>query len=57
MERTWDFWSEISQPSVVSEGQGAQALPVTETFEEPKPQSLSPVQRPDLEWDDCNFGN
>ena len=40
---------QISQPSVVSEGQGAQALPVTETFEEPKPQSLSPAQRADLE--------
>ena len=28
-----------------------------EPSEEPKPQSLSPVQRADLEWDDCNFGN
>ena len=36
----------------VSEVQGAQALPtppVTETFEEPKPQSLSPVQGEELE--------
>ena len=48
---------QISQPSVVSEGQGAQALPVIEPSEEPKPQSLSPSQRADLEWDDCNFGN
>ena len=29
---------QISQPSVVSEGQGAQALPVIEPSEEPKPQ-------------------
>ena len=47
---------QISQPSVVSEGHGAQALPVTETLEEPKPQSLSPVQRPDLEWDGSYLG-
>ena len=39
---------QISQPSAVSEGQIAQALPVIEPSEEPKPQSLSPIQRADL---------
>ena len=48
---------QTSQQSVVSEVQGAQALLVTETFDEPKPQSLSPVQRADLEWDDWQPGN
>ena len=52
----------LPQPSqqgsapVVSEVQGAQALPIppvtrTETFEEQKYQSSSPIQGADLEWD------
>ena len=40
--------------------QGAQSLPnppVTETLEEPKPQSLSPAQGEELEWYDMNPTN
>ena len=48
--------SQQSSAPVVSEVQGAQALPVlpptrTETFGEYKYQSSSPIQGTDLEWD------
>ena len=48
---------QISQQSAVSEGQLAQALPVIEPTREPKPQSDTPGQRVDLEWDDYVLGN
>ena len=42
---------------MIGEVQGAQSLPVTEAFDEPKPQSLSPVHNEDLEWDNLQPGN
>ena len=46
----------------MSEVQGAQALPIpsvtrTETFEEQKYQSSSPIQEADLEWDNWQPSN
>ena len=48
---------QTTQPHLGSEVQGAQALPVTEVFDESRPQSVSPVHREELEWDDLQLGN
>ena len=54
--------SQQSSAPVVSEVQGAQALPITpatrtETFGEQKYQSSSPIQGADLEWDNWQPSN